>query len=62
MSNIIYLKTAFKALEKYDIKIRKRIIESIEKIPQGDIKRLQGDKHPPVYRLRVAKYRVIYHN
>lgn len=61
MTKIIYLKSAVKALEKYDIKIRSRIIESIDKIPQGDVKKMRGEKHPPLYRLRVGKYRIIYH-
>ncbi len=61
MSRIIYLKSAYKSLEKYDIKTRIRLIEAIDRIPQGDVKRLQGDKYPPVYRLRVGKYRIIYH-
>lgn len=61
MSNIIYLKSAFKALKKYDYDTRKRILDSIEKIPQGDIKKLKGEKYPPLYRLRVGKYRIIYH-
>lgn len=61
MNRIIYLKAAVKNLEKFDIKTRKRLIESIDNIPQGDIKKMQGEKHPPVYRLRVGKYRIIYH-
>lgn len=61
MSRIIYLKSAYKSLEKYDIKTRIRLIEAIDRIPQGDVKRLQGDKYSPVYRLRVGKYRIIYH-
>ena len=61
MTEIIYLKSAYKSLEKYDIKTKRRLIESIDRIPQGDIKKLQGEKHPPVYRLRVGKYRIIYH-
>ena len=43
MSKIFYLKEAFKSLEKFDIKVRSKIIEAIEKIPQGDIKKLKGD-------------------
>ena len=31
MSRIIYLKAAFKSLEKFDIKVRSKIIEAIEK-------------------------------
>ena len=61
MRKIIYLKTAYKVLTEYEKETRKRIIEAIEKIPQGDIKKLQGEKYPPLYRLRVGKYRIIYH-
>ena len=61
MSKIIYLKRAFKTLEDYDLNTRKRIIKAIERIPQGDIKKLQGEKHPSLYRLRIGKYRIIYH-
>ena len=61
MSKITYLKSAFKTLENYDLATRKRIIKGIEKIPQGDIKKLQGEKYPPLYRLRIGKYRIIYH-
>lgn len=61
MDKIKYLKSAIKSLENYDKDIRIRIISAIDKIPQGDIKRLKGEKYPPLYRLRVGKYRVIYH-
>lgn len=61
MTKIVYLKRAFKSLESHELSTRKRIISSIEKIPQGDIKKLKGEKHPPLYRLRIGKYRVIYH-
>lgn len=61
MRNIIYLKNTIKTLKSYDDEIRARLIESIEKIPQGDIKKLKGEKYPALYRLRVGKYRIIYH-
>ena len=60
MRKITYLRNAYKTLATYDKDTRKRLVEAIEKIPQGDIKRLQGENHPPLYRLRVGKYRVIY--
>lgn len=41
MTKITYLKSAFKSLEKYDNKTRIRIIESIDKIPQGDVKKFK---------------------
>ena len=55
MRKIIYLKTAYKVLAEYEKETRKRIIEAIEKIPQGDIKKLLGEKYLPLYRLRVGK-------
>lgn len=60
MRKITYSKNAFKSLESYNMDTRKRLIDSINKIPQGDIKKLQGENHPPLYRLRVGKYRIIY--
>lgn len=61
MNNIVFLRSAVKSLGKYDKVTRKRIINAIEIIPQGDIKKLKGEKHPALYRLRVGKYRIIYH-
>lgn len=61
LRKITYLKNALKTLESYNKDTRKRLIDSINKIPQGDIKRLQGENYPPLYRLRVGKYRIIYH-
>ncbi|MDD3041297.1 type II toxin-antitoxin system RelE/ParE family toxin [Bacteroides sp.] len=61
MRNIAYSKTAIKALSEYDKDTRRRIIDAIDRIPQGDIKRLKGIKSPFLYRLRVGKYRVVYH-
>jgi len=61
MRKIIYLKNTFKILTDYDKDTRKRIIEAVERIPQGNIKKLQGEKYPPLYRLRVGKFRVVYH-
>jgi mRNA interferase RelE/StbE len=61
MRKTIYLKNAYKTLFDYDQNTRKRLIEAVNRIPQGDIKKLQGEKYPPLYRLRVGKYRIIYH-
>ena len=60
MSNIVYSKQAKKALEVFDKKTAMRIKESIEGIPAGDIKRLEGNNLPPLFRLRVGKHRIIY--
>ena len=61
MRKITYLKNAYKTLSVYDKDTRKRIIDAINGIPQGDIKKLQGENYPSLYRLRVGKYRIIYH-
>jgi mRNA interferase RelE/StbE len=37
-----------------------RLYGAIEQLPLGDIKRMQGKKEPPLYRLRVGDYRVIF--
>jgi mRNA interferase RelE/StbE len=59
--NIRYSKTFEKKFEKYEYKLQKKIFEAIEKLPDGDIKRLQGNDIPPIYRLRVSKYRVLFY-
>jgi mRNA interferase RelE/StbE len=59
--NISYSKTFVKKFEKYDSKLQLKIFEAIEKIPDGDIKRLVGNDIPPVNRLRVSKYRVLFY-
>jgi hypothetical protein len=43
MRNIVYLKSAYKSLADYEKDTRKRIIAAIERIPQGDVKKLQGE-------------------
>jgi mRNA interferase RelE/StbE len=54
---IKYSKAAAKFLRKQDKVTQKRIMSAIEKIPKGDIVKLQGTSG---YRLRIGIYRVIY--
>lgn len=49
-----------KQFKKYDKKLQERISKAIDKLPQGDVKKIVGKKLPPLYRLRVGDYRVIY--
>lgn len=58
MSNIIYTKRAIKNIKSIDPKVKDRVRVGIEKIPFGDIKKLQG--YSNLYRLRIGDYRVIY--
>ena len=46
---------------KYDHTLQKRIYDAIVKLPEGDVKRLAGDDIPPLFRLRVSKYRILFY-
>lgn len=52
-------KHAKKFIDKQDKSQRERIYKAIEGLPYGDIKKLQS--HNEFYRLRVGKYRIIFH-
>ena len=55
---IEYSKKTVKYINSVDKPTRKRLREAIEKIPLGDIKRLQGIENG--YRLRVGDLRVLF--
>jgi len=57
---ITYRKQAAKELERTDVSTKQRIKQGIEKIPVGDIKRLQG--HTELYRLRIGDWRIVFSN
>ena len=54
---IRYSKQALKFLKKQDVITQKRIIFAINRLPQGDVKKLQGQLG---YRLRVGSYRIVF--
>ena len=56
--DIIMSKPAIKAISKMDTITKKRIKNAIEKIPDGDIKKLTG--YTKTYRLRVGDWRVLF--
>ena len=60
---VIYSRVAVKAINSFDKSIKQRIKTGIEGLlevpPKGDIKQMQGI-NPPVFRLRIGKYRVLY--
>ena len=58
---ISYSKTFEKKFSKYDAKLQKKIFEMIQNLPNGDVKKLVGNNIPPIYRLRVSKYRVLFY-
>ncbi len=55
---IEYSRSAVKYIESQDKPTKKRLKETIEKIPQGDIKKLKGLDNK--YRLRVGDLRVLF--
>ncbi len=55
---IEYSKQAVKYINSVDKPTKKRLKEAIEKIPLGDIKKLQGIENG--YRLRVGDLRVLF--
>jgi mRNA interferase RelE/StbE len=57
---IVYSRTFEKKFATYDRKLQEKIFAAIENLPNGDVKRLSGDDVPPVYRLRVSKYRILF--
>ncbi len=58
---ILYSKTFEKKFAKYDKKLQQKIFNAIEQLPKGDVKRLTGNNVPPIYRLRVSKYRILFY-
>lgn len=59
MYQILIKKRAKKFIDKLPATEKRRVVEAIEKLPEGDdIKKLRG--YEGVLRLRVASYRIIY--
>lgn len=54
---IIYSKDAIKFLKKQTRQTQSRIISAIEKIPNGDIRKLKGRSG---YHLRVGTFRILF--
>ena len=58
---ISYSKTFEKKFSKYDRKLQEKIFNTIQNLPDGDVKRLIGNNVPPIYRLRISKYRILFY-
>ncbi|MFW5668011.1 MAG: type II toxin-antitoxin system RelE family toxin [Acetivibrio ethanolgignens] len=54
---INYSKQAIKFLKKQDKPTRERIVNAINLLPDGDVKKLQGQS---AYRLRVGDFRILF--
>jgi len=57
---INYRKSAKKFILSQSKNSALRLFNAVEQLPSGDVKPLQGKKKPPLYRLRVGDYRVIF--
>ncbi len=54
-------KQAVKTLKGLTRRVAKNIIAAIEELPEkGDNRPIKGKRTPPLWRLRVGKYRIIY--
>jgi len=58
---ISYSKTFEKKFAKYSKKLQEKIFNTIQDLPDGDVKRLTGNNVPPIYRVRISKYRILFH-
>ena len=64
LAQMIILKinlTYEKKFSKYDRKLQEKIFSVIQNLPDGDVKRLVGNEIPPIYRIRVSKYRILFY-
>lgn len=55
---IVYERNAAKHIQEQDKPTKQRLRTAIEKLPDGDVKKLQGYKND--YRLRVGNLRVLF--
>lgn len=58
---ISYSKTFEKKFSKYDRKLQEKILQAIQNLPDGDVKKLTDNDIPPIYRIRISKYRILLH-
>jgi len=58
---ISYSKTFEKKFSKYDRKLQEKLFSAIQNLPDGDVKRLTGNDIPPIYRIRISKYQILFH-
>lgn len=59
---IYYIYTSLeKKFLKYDRKLQEKIFQAIQNLPDGDVKKLTGNDIPPIYRIRISKYRILLH-
>lgn len=57
---VTYSKSVLKTILKCDRPTRERIYSALNNLPNGDIKRMQGQDNPPYFRLRVGDMRALF--
>ncbi|MFD3005238.1 type II toxin-antitoxin system RelE family toxin [Thermus tengchongensis] len=62
---LLLTRSAQKDLEALPPEVLRRVDQALEELadnpfPPGKVKKLKGSGHPPVYRLRVGDYRVLF--
>jgi mRNA interferase RelE/StbE len=56
-----FSKTFKKKFSKYDRKLQEKILNVIQNLPNGDVQGLTGSEIPKIYRIRILKYRILFH-
>jgi mRNA interferase RelE/StbE len=56
-----FSKTFKKKFSKYDRKLQEKILNVIQNLPNGDVQGLTGNEIPQIYRIRILKYRILFH-
>jgi len=57
---IKYHRKAEKFIYSQGKSVASRLYRAINQLPFGDVKQLQGQNDPPLFRLRVGDYRVVF--
>ncbi len=56
-----FSKSFEKKFAKYEKKLQSKIYNAIINLPNGDVRKLAGNDIPPIYRLRISKYRILFY-
>ena len=57
---INYHKQAEKFILSQGVVNAKRIKNAVDRLPLGDVRKIQGSRKPVLYRLRVGEYRIVF--
>lgn len=57
---VTYSKNVVKKILKYDKPTRERIYNALNNLPDGDVKRIQGQDNPTYFRMRIGDLRALF--